>query len=65
MDGFELLRTLRARNFSLPAIMLTSHSTPTVRARADAAGVRTVLEKPLLDNALVDNIRRILCTCST
>jgi two-component system response regulator FixJ len=65
MDGFELLSTLRSRNISLPAIMLTSHSTASVRARADAAGVRTLLEKPLLDNALVDNIRTILCTCST
>lgn len=64
MDGFALLGNLRARNLSLPTIMLTSHATPSVRARADAAGVRTVLEKPLLDNALVDNIRTILCTDS-
>lgn len=60
MDGFALLRDLRARNLSLPTIMLTSHATPNVRARARAAGVIKVLEKPLLDNALVDNIRTIL-----
>jgi DNA-binding NtrC family response regulator len=30
------------------------------RARAVAAGVRSVLEKPLLDNVLIDNIRAIL-----
>jgi two-component system response regulator FixJ len=60
MDGFTLLRSLRARDISLPAIMLTSHATPNVRARADAVGVRKVLEKPLLDNALVENIRSIL-----
>jgi FixJ family two-component response regulator len=60
MDGFTLLSTLKARDLSLPAIMLTSHATSRVRARADAAGVRKVLEKPLLDNALMENIRSIL-----
>ena len=60
MDGFTLLRNLKDRDISLPAIMLTSHATQKVQARADAVGVRKVLEKPLLDNALVDNIRSIL-----
>jgi two-component system, LuxR family, response regulator FixJ len=60
MDGFALLRDLKARDINLPAIMLTSHATANVRARADAVGVREVLEKPLLDNALVENIRSIL-----
>jgi two-component system response regulator FixJ len=60
MDGFALLRDLKARDINLPAIMLTSHATANVRARADAVGVRKVLEKPLLDNALVENIRSIL-----
>ncbi|WP_395666540.1 response regulator [Methylocella sp.] len=56
MDGFELLRRLRAANRRLPAIMLTNHATDGVRARAGAAGVHLLLEKPLLDTALVDNI---------
>ena len=60
MDGFTLLRNLKDRDISLPAIMLTSHATQKMQARADAVGVRKVLEKPLLDNALVDNIRSIL-----
>jgi two-component system response regulator FixJ len=60
MDGFELLSHLQARDITLPAIMLTSHATPRVRARAAAAGVSKVLEKPLLDNALMDSIRSIL-----
>ena len=60
IDGFALLVQLRARNPDLPAILLTSHATPRVRARAEAAGVRKVLEKPLLDNALMENIRAIL-----
>jgi two-component system response regulator FixJ len=60
MDGFALLKSLQARDPGLPAIMLTSHATPRIRARAEAAGVRKVLEKPLLDNTLVDDIRTIL-----
>lgn len=60
MDGFTLLKTLQANDPGLAAIMLTSHATPRIRARAEAAGVRKVLEKPLLDNALVEDIRSIL-----
>jgi two-component system response regulator FixJ len=60
MDGFALLSNLKARDISLPAIMLSSHATPRVRARANAVGVRMVLEKPLLDNALAENVRSIL-----
>ncbi len=60
MDGFTLLKTLRTNDPGLAAIMLTSHATPRIRARAAAAGVRKVLEKPLLDNALVEDIRAIL-----
>ncbi len=60
MDGFTLVNTLRTSNPELATIMLTSHATPRVRARAEAAGVWKVLEKPLLDNALVDGIRSIV-----
>lgn len=60
LDGFALLSTVQARAPDVPAIMLTSRATAQDRARADAAGVRSVLEKSLLDNVLVDNIRAIL-----
>ncbi|MDR3522149.1 MAG: response regulator [Acidocella sp.] len=60
MDGFELLDCLQARDISLPAILLTSAATVRLRARAIAAGVQLVLEKPILDNALVDGVMTIL-----
>jgi DNA-binding response OmpR family regulator len=44
----------------MPTIMLTSRTTPQDRARAKAVGVRMVLEKPLLENILMDNIRAVL-----
>ncbi len=60
LNGFELLSRLRARNIQSPAILLTNHATARLRARADAAGVRLVLEKPLMDKALVENVLTIL-----
>ena len=60
MDGFALLDQLRERHVFVPAIMLSSHLTDRVRARARAAGVSMILEKPLLDNTLRDNIRAII-----
>jgi FixJ family two-component response regulator len=60
MDGFALLSSVQAHNPGVPAIMLTSRVTARERARAQAAGVRAVLEKPLLENVLMDNIRAIL-----
>jgi two-component system, LuxR family, response regulator FixJ len=62
MDGFELLSRLRARNLAVPSIMLVDHLTARVRDRARAAGVDLILEKPLMDNALRDHIRRIMAT---
>jgi len=60
MDGFEVLHALRARAIRLPVILLTSVASAMLRARAAAAGVRLVLEKPILDNALVEGVLRIL-----
>ncbi len=60
MDGFALLGQLKARAIAVPSIMLSSHATPRLCARAIAAGVRTVLEKPLLDNVLHDTIRQVM-----
>jgi FixJ family two-component response regulator len=62
LDGFALLRNVRERAPGMPAIMLTSRTTPQDRARARAADVRMVLEKPLLENVLLDNIRTVLGT---
>jgi two-component system response regulator FixJ len=60
MDGFEILDNLRMRGIAIPAILLTSHATTVLRARATAAGVRLVLEKPILDNAVVDGVFSLL-----
>lgn len=64
MDGFELLSRLRERNVAVPSIMLVSHLTSQARQRACAAGVSLILEKPLMDNALRDNIRAMIAAGS-
>ncbi len=60
MDGLEVMEYLRAQAIPVPAILLTSAATIGLRARAAAADVRLVLEKPILDNALVEGVLMIL-----
>jgi two-component system response regulator FixJ len=56
MNGLEMLNRLRARRVAVPAILITSHPSASVRQRAAEAGVR-IVEKPLLGDALVEGIR--------
>jgi len=56
MNGLEMLNRLRERRVAVPAILITSHPSASVRQRAAEAGVR-IVEKPLLGNALVEGIR--------
>ena len=56
MDGLEVLRRVRAMGLAMPAILLTSNATPALRAKAAAAGVWLVLEKPIMDGALVNAV---------
>ena len=60
MDGFRLMSQLRSRNIRLPAILLTSRATAGLRARANAAGIRHILEKPLLNNTLSISVLTVL-----
>lgn len=60
LNGLELLRTLRQRNIAAPAILITSHPKRPLRELAARAGVQ-IVEKPLLTDALTDEIRG-LCT---
>lgn len=59
MDGFEVLERLKERKLSVPIILITSSATAAIRARADRAGVRHLLEKPLLDTVLIDRIQEV------
>ena len=60
MDGFEVISALRTRNCLAPIILITGHSSGALLRRASAAGVRHVVEKPLLDSALIESIQEVL-----
>jgi two-component system response regulator FixJ len=63
MDGLQLIGALRARHVAMPAILITGRANNQLRAIAERAGVRQVLEKPLSDSALIEGIRQALATC--
>jgi two-component system response regulator FixJ len=58
MSGLDLIARLRTRNISAPAILTTTNPSATLIERAKRAGVH-IVEKPLLGNVLVDEIREI------
>lgn len=60
MDGITLVERLRQRHVTLPALLITARSSPALRDRALRSGFRQVLEKPLEDNSLLDEIRNAL-----
>ena len=56
MNGLDLLSELRRRRIELPAILVTTNPSVSVRAQTAAAGA-VLIEKPLLNEALLDSIR--------
>lgn len=54
--GLDLLGEVRARQIALPAVLITGLIDPDIHARAKAAGVAGVLEKPFAERALLDAI---------
>ena len=60
MNGFAVMNELKRRNVTLPVILITAPLSREVEQRARAAGVAGVLEKPLLEDALVKKIRHVM-----
>jgi len=56
MDGISLLKSLRGRGIGLPAVLITSAPTRTVRGAATEAGA-VIVEKPLMCDALTAAVR--------
>ena len=55
-NGLHLITELRERDFSAPAILVTSQPSMSLREEAEKVGVQ-IVEKPLLGNGLLDTIR--------
>lgn len=56
MGGLDSVGALRARSQDLPALLITSHPGPELRRRAGRMRV-PIIEKPLIDDLLIRNIR--------
>lgn len=59
LSGLDALRRLRERGVSLPALLITSRAPPRMRTEAASLGA-VVVEKPLLGDALLSEIRLAL-----
>ena len=59
LSGLDLIAILRGRKIFAPAILITSHPNRALRERAANAGI-PIVEKPLLNETLVDGIRHAL-----
>lgn len=60
IDGIELVQRLRDRNIRLPVVLISGRVNDRLRRLAANSGLQRVLEKPLSDTALVENIRDAL-----
>jgi CheY-like chemotaxis protein len=64
MRGTDLARAARAVCGDLPIVLITGHRDAHLKARAEAAGVREILDKPLRSEQLRDVLARILAARS-
>ncbi|WP_454731047.1 MULTISPECIES: sigma-54-dependent transcriptional regulator [Cupriavidus] len=60
MDGMALLRALRARDATLPVVMVTGHGDVSLAVQAMKDGAYDFLEKPFSPEQLVEVARRAL-----
>jgi CheY-like chemotaxis protein len=59
MTGLELHQHLRRKGVDIPTIAISAHAGEDARERCVAAGVRTLLAKPLQPNELIAAIRAL------
>lgn len=60
-QGLDLLAMLRNRGVTAPAVLITTDPSADLHRRATAAGA-AIVEKPLLDDALLTQILRLIGT---
>ncbi len=56
MTGLDVVAALRGQRIATPAILITSHPSGSLQERAAKAGI-PIVEKPLLGNALIEQVR--------
>lgn len=63
MDGYELIRQVRARGQQVPAIAVTAYARPDDRRQALAAGYSGYCAKPIDGALLVETARALTRAC--
>jgi FixJ family two-component response regulator len=61
IGSLALVRQLRAQNFDLPVVFLTSTSDRDIASQALKAGANDVFEKPLVGGHLLDRLNDLGC----
>lgn len=57
INGIDLVAQLRQRGIDTPVVLITGYPDKNIAARAEAAGVKHVMRKPLLDDSLIKHIQ--------
>jgi len=60
MDGMEVLRCLRARNQSVPVLLLTAYGSIELTSKVLSSGARGFLTKPIMLRSLREIVRKVL-----
>lgn len=60
LDGLEVIKRLRQRDDTTPAIMITGFYSETLRQKALSNGFADVVEKPTTPDALISTIQNTL-----
>jgi two-component system, LuxR family, response regulator FixJ len=60
IDGLQLANRLRGMGVSTPIVLITGYPDENIEAKASLAGVRQVLLKPILEDSLVECVRRAI-----
>jgi two-component system response regulator FixJ len=60
MSGIDLLKTLRAKAFAMPAIVITGHGDVPLAVEAMKAGAVDFIEKPFEEEAILNAVKRAL-----
>ncbi|MBI3327180.1 MAG: response regulator [Nitrospinae bacterium] len=60
MNGIELFDTIKSAYWKIPAILITSYGSKTLREEARRAGFAEYFDKPFRNQALVATLRNVL-----
>ncbi len=60
MDGLDLVRTLRARGYATPVVMMTGYNESDFENQAREAGVSAFMEKPVTPKGLAQAMAKAL-----